>query len=432
MVENKRSLHLDSITIEKNKRIEYDYRYDPYLSKYFSPHKRFFAEFDIDISEVPHSLLTIPWLANVLPIAWFAGANIYVDETDESFFLAQEKIRKEFQRNYPELDTQSAGLVANRLVKNFHAKERSAMLFSGGIDTYATYFRQADKSLDLITVIGADMPIDDFPQRDRVLRLNNAENLITTNEKFVITSNLREFYTYKVDLLLPDLGWWGKVQHGMALTGLLAPLSYVRKHAEEYIASSYNDHCPIVWGSTPNIDNQMAWANVEVIHDGYELERSDKIELIVTASKRLGVRPKLRVCYSELNQEVNCSNCEKCVRSAFGIMLANDDPNLYGFKFSENIFEKAESIFSAGFNSQGTWYFWKELMEKFKAKGENVYLYGLKLETPSVQRVLKFNMSSTAPTHSDQRRVKNRLKFKLMNRFPRMFAAYLWIRRRIL
>jgi hypothetical protein len=90
------------------------------------------------------------------------------------------------------------------------------MLYSGGVDALTTYLRQRGHNLDLVTIHGADIPIDDIDQWDDLLQFINAEELLVQNKKYHVKCNFRDFYTYKVDLLV-DMGWWGKVQHGLAL-----------------------------------------------------------------------------------------------------------------------------------------------------------------------------------------------------------------------
>jgi len=429
MTDSQKNMRLIDMKVVNGKRVEYVYEFDSSLSRYLSYSNSFYAEYDIDVSDVPDSILSIPWLSSVLPIAWFTGADVHVEEVDEVFFRSQSEIRETFRKNFPQTHTCADGLIAKRLVNNCHPKTSAAMLFSGGIDSYATYFRHADESPDLITVIGADIPVCDFSQRDRVLRLNDEERLLSNNDKLVITSNLREFYTHHVDLMLPNLGWWGKVQHGMALIGLIAPLSYLREYGSMYIASSYTDRVCFAWGSEPAIDNHMAWADARAVHDGYGLERNDKIALIVKSCSKVGIRPKVRVCYSELNQEVNCSACEKCIRSAFGIVLENDDPNSYGFQFNESIFEKVEVILKSGFSTEGAWFFWNEVLTKFKSNRDRLFLFGVSFDLPVIERLFNYELPPYEPNQQQTVGSIVRAKFILMSRFPRLFNVYKRIRR---
>ena len=45
-----------------------------------------FINYDIDLSEVPISILNIPFVANIYPICWFLGATLKVKTLDKNFF----------------------------------------------------------------------------------------------------------------------------------------------------------------------------------------------------------------------------------------------------------------------------------------------------------------------------------------------------------
>ena len=426
-----RRFSINSIRIVNKTKVEYEYEYAPSLNKYFKKNEIFFIEFDIDVSNVPRSILGIPFLSNLLPISWFLGFDIYIDEVDENFFKAQEKIKNEFLRLYPELAKKPSGLMVDRLSKNSISGSKPAMLFSGGIDSYTTYFRHFDETPDLITVIGADIPLNDFTLQERVLSLNSSEKILEQNKKFVIKTNFQDFYTYHVDLLLPDLSWWGEVQHGMALIGSTSPLTYINGNNIVYIASTNTEKIQIPWGSNPYIDNNMKWADVEVIHDGYELERIDKIKYIVQESIARNYRPKLRVCYSKLNSKINCSECEKCVRSAFGIMLSNDNPNLYGFDFSEKIFDTIVHILSGKLNAKWKRRQWQQLTDLFRKHLNNIYLFGKDNNEPEIKLLLKIIIPDAFESNKQSSIIK-KFKFVLLRKFPKEFDVYLKLREKIL
>jgi len=261
-------------------KINYDYEANGQVQKYFDKEQLFYSKYLIDVSKVPDSIAVIPFLSNVLPIAWYAGFTIEVDEVDEDFYHSQELVKAEFEKR--DLPSSFGGtLVAKKIVKNNSTGNKSAMLFSGGVDAYATYIRVYDKKPDLITLLGADIEIEDQEQWNDFTGFVENETLLKDNHKEYVETNLRDFYTYQVELLLKDIGWWGKVQHGLALIGAIAPLCYVYNYGEIYIASSYTDHIDIDWGSTPEMDEKITWANgLKVFHDGYELKRQDKVDLI--------------------------------------------------------------------------------------------------------------------------------------------------------
>lgn len=414
---------------DSGKRINYDYNYDKNIAKYFNARDPYFAEYDVYISDIPESIAIIPFLANVAPIAWFAGFSIEVNEIDNEFADSLEAIKKEFIKNHPNIDARNSKLIVNKFVKNNYSASKSAMLFSGGADAYATYFRHNEENLDLLTIHGADIEISDIKQWDRVVSLNKEESIIKDNLNLYIKSNLRTFYTHNVELLLPNLGWWGKVQHGLALNSLIAPLSIIRGYKISYIASSYTDNIDIVWGSTPDIDNKIKWGDTKISHDGYDLKRQEKIDLIVKSVKQINSDINLRVCYSELNKGINCSKCEKCYRTMMGIILNGENPEKYGFKIEDNIYSEIENMLRSGFSSEGNKYFWWEISEKMKETND-IYVHKDKHEEKDkineLEKLIKVNLTNEIKDRSNF----SKIKFYLQNSFPKLFKIYLKYRQR--
>ncbi|WP_299252420.1 hypothetical protein [uncultured Aquimarina sp.] len=410
--------------LDEGKKIIYDYSVDSKLQKLFDKEHPFYAKYGIDVSDVPDSISVIPFLSNVLPIAWFGDFKIEIPELDEDFYNAVSLVKIEFEKQYP---THQLGgeLIVKKLVKNSIIGSESAMLFSGGVDAYATYIRVKDKTPDLITILGADIGIDDQSQWKDFTDFVETEKLLKKNGKEYIETNVRGFYTYQVELLLEDIGWWGKVQHGLSLIGSVAPISYVNSYSSIYIASSYTKEVDVAWGSTPEIDNKITWASVQVIHDGYELKRQDKVDLIAQFASESNTKFKLRVCYSEFREEFNCSNCEKCFRTILGIILNDKDPNDYGFNVNMDVYTKIFETIKIGGATTGLKYFWWELMEKAK-NSDQFYVFNNKdvellrineIREGKIDRLLEEKLNN-------QNKGKQRLKFIFRNKFPWLIDLY--------
>lgn len=410
---------------DAGKKIIYQYSVTSNLAALFDENTPFYTTYGVDVSNVPTSLSVIPLLGNIVPIAWFAGFKIEVDELDEDFYHSLTLIKAIFKKNYP--DQQLTGCIsAKKLVKNESQGDKTAMLFSGGVDAFATYIRIVDKNPDLVTIHGADIEIEDKRQWNDFLSFNASEKIIAKNPKEYIQANLRDFYTYKVDLLVEGLGWWGKVQHGLGLICLLAPLSYIKGYSSIYIASSYTDHININWGSTPEIDQKITWSTLQVVHDGYELKRQDKIDLITSFAAGSDKNLRLRVCYSELNDKLNCSSCEKCYRTILGIILAGKDPNAYGFKVDERIYGHIFHKLENAHLTEGGQYFWWELMEKAKST-ENYFIFKDEdVERKSIERIKNGEIDRlfSQKIEKNKKSKVQTYKFIMRNRFPGLYTLF--------
>tara|TARA_R110001583_G_scaffold137638_3_gene289252 strand:+ start:470 stop:1747 length:1278 start_codon:yes stop_codon:yes gene_type:complete len=410
------------------KKILYDYTPINHVQKYFHLNHSYYVKYDIDVSETPNSILVIPFISNVITIAWFAGFDVEVSEVDEDYYNALKLIKIEFQKQFPDYKL-NGNLIAKHIIKNKINGNNCAMLFSGGVDAYATYIRIHDKKADLVTILGADIEIEDKSQWKSFTNFIEKEKLLELNNKQYIETNVRDFYTYQVHLLLKDMGWWGKVQHGLSLIGVLAPISYINKYSSIYIASSYTDQIDIAWGSTPSIDEKIKWAGIQVFHDGYELKRQDKVDLITKFSKNTNNQFRLRVCYSELRTGFNCSHCEKCYRTILGIILNGENPNNYGFKVDKNIYKDIFKILESGGASKGMQYFWWELMEKAKIS-ESIYIFENKvIENIELNRIRNGEIHNLLEKKiNNPKRLLTKVKFVLKNRFENIYNYYIKIR----
>ncbi|XMO86162.1 hypothetical protein AAFN75_15335 [Algibacter sp. AS12] len=409
---------------DNNHKIVYDYVALADSKKYFNKNVSFYSKYKQDISSVPQSILAIPFVSNLIPIAWFAGFDIEVPELDEDFFNALKQVKIEFENQFPEYELKG-DIKVLKLVKNTISASNSAMLFSGGVDAYATYIRTFAETPDLVTILGADIEIEDQSQWLSFTNFIEEEPLLKSNEKRYIETNVRAFYTYQVELLLKDVGWWGKVQHGLSLIGSLAPISYLNGYSKIYIASSYTEQIAIAWGSTPQIDQSISWAGIKVFHDGYELQRQDKVDLITQFSEEKNTDFKLRVCYSELRSAFNCSKCEKCYRTILGLILNGKNPNNYGFNVDEQVYTKMFANLNYGSASKGMQYFWWELMEKAKTTNAIYTFKDEAIEKIELDRIRNGEIHNILEQKiNTPKSRKSKIKFLIRNKFSGLYKIY--------
>lgn len=120
---------------EEGRKISYDYSVSSEIAKYFKKKEPFYLHYQEDISTVPDSLKIIPLLASVMPIAWFVGFDVYVDEIDETFHNSLKELKKEFEIHFPEIKPNTQ-LHYKKLQKNTFDQNNFALLFSGGLDAF--------------------------------------------------------------------------------------------------------------------------------------------------------------------------------------------------------------------------------------------------------------------------------------------------------
>ena len=422
-------MKLHSITYSnEGKRINYGYVVDGKHEKYFSMNNAFYAEYDVDVSSVPPSIAVIPFLSSVMPIAWFLGFDVYVDDVDKDFLESLDEIKIVLSSDWSDKHL-SGELKATHIQKNTISGSRYMMLYSGGVDALTTYLLHREQHPDLVTILGADIPVNDDQQWEDLLNFINAEELLVQNRKYRVKCNFRDFYTYNVDLLV-DMGWWGKVQHGLALLGVNAPLSFVNGYKGIYIASSQVDG--FAWGSQPKIDDKVLWADLFCRNDGSELTRQKKVDLIVEFKKKTNSPLRVRVCYSELNKGLNCSRCEKCYRTILAIIFAGDDPNRYGFSVHGDVYDQVYSCFEKIQTFDlGLVNLWKDIEEKAKSNTQFFVFEDEQKEEVSVQRIASGALTGILlrkpriPTHTAL------MKYAVVNKYKRLYGVYRFIKKSI-
>lgn len=336
---------LKKILVNKNM-VTYEYNFNGKWCDLLTSEK-FFCEYDFDITDIPESILVIPLLCNLLPISWVHNLNIKINEADEKFFNCIEDIKKGYQNMFPKIKMRGS-INAKKIVKNSYNPEKNGTLFSGGVDAFNTLFQHITEKPVLLTVWGADVKLEDEEGWEKTKK----HNIDTANqfglEYSFVKSNFRTFLNYGnlskyVEKFVND-EWWHGFQHGIGILGLMAPISYIEKFQTIYIASSFTAEYKgkYTCASDPTIDNYLKFASCNVIHDGYNFNRQDKIKNICDFVEKNNVKNiELRVCW-ESNGGTNCCICEKCCRTILGLLVEGKDPNQFGFNFTD---EKRKKLF---------------------------------------------------------------------------------------
>lgn len=336
-------INADSSTI----RCEFDY---PDELNGFFLETEFVAEYDADISDVPESVLPIPWLANICPLAWATGVDVELPRLDERYWESLIDVRQALEEMYPQF-IQASEIRCQELVSNEGTRrdsENAALLFSGGVDAFATYYRHRDEDPTLITVHGFDVDmretdaweekmerVEAFAEPRGLNSFSVKTNMMSFLESFMLNAHFRRF-------LQSD--WYDAVQQGIGITGLCAPLAFSQQIDRLYMADGASEKYDIKVGNHPNIVNNVAWSHTSVQSDGYELTRQEKIETLADFIRENDI--VLHTCLE--SGPGNCGVCEKCLRTAFGLVLAGLDPNRYGYPFDESRFEYAREQLENG------------------------------------------------------------------------------------
>lgn len=388
------------------------------------------------LTQVPETVLLIPFYLNVAPVIWVSGLTVTVDCMDTALFYSLIRLKKVLRSMYPTVEW-NGEINVNRLVAiDFLAeKNNSILLFSGGLDSVATSYRHHDEKQTLVTVRGSDIALDDDLGWHNVQNATEDYAQHINADCFFIESNFYDFlnhaYLGNISKAIPL--WWAYVQHGMGLSGLMAIPSWFKGASNVYIASSHSyEFSDSPWGSVPKIDNEIAWFGLNVQHDCFDLTRQGKINLITDRVRRGSSAPYLRVCYSSRGGK-NCCVCEKCSRTMSGLLVSGFDYNNFGFDLLINEFAThVDQAFKGNkfIFSKSTVFMWTDIQCHIKSK--DFYLTeGLSLAAINYLDWLKrFDFVAYESRQAKQAKIRGKI-IEQIKVVPGLYAFLKFIKRKV-
>lgn len=338
---------IENIDVSKNK-VCFEYNVYGEWVKYFNLEEKLYLEYNLDVSKTPKSIAVIPLICNILPIAWICDAKIELDCCDEDFLNSIEDIKKGYINMYPMIEFKGS-IDVKKIEKNIiKGNQGGISFFSGGVDSFDTLIRHKNENLALLTVWGSDIRVDDENGWNNVLNHVNLTSNEMKLENYIVKSNFRRIINYRTLEELAKKGnenWWHGFQHGIGVISLAFPLLIPLEKRIIYFASTHTiKDKGVTCASDPTIDNCMKTANVEVIHDGYECNRQEKIHNITEFVNQENKNLNLRVCWQESSGK-NCCECEKCWRTILGLIAENVNPQNYGLSYSIKQLKKFKYIY---------------------------------------------------------------------------------------
>ncbi len=342
-------LILNKINKEKNT-VSYEYSVEGQWSEYFKLDEKFFITYPIEIESVPDSVLAVPFVSNFLPMVWLFDATLVLPEIDADFHAQLGNLKKGYEEMYPVLSFKGQVQTENVVENHEKTPEASALFFSAGVDAYTSLFRHIDEKPLLVTIWGADIDIDNTEGWEKLRKGIKSATDDYNLDFYVIRSSMKRVVD-EPKLTLSEVvkstneGWWHGFQHGMAIISHMAPIAYLKGIRFTYIASSNPAYAKGTYtcASDPTIDNYMSFCGSTTIHDGYELDRQQKISYIVKEKEKHNYPVYLHVCWESDTGE-NCCHCEKCYRTILEIVAEGADPNDYGFKWSKSDVKRMKTL----------------------------------------------------------------------------------------
>ena len=186
--------------------------------------------------------------------------------------------------------------------------------FSGGVDSFYTLLKnKAGNSTPALThlqlVQGFDIELfnvelfSETTHRVAEIAKQFSVDLVT------VQTNIRE---------VTDLYVLWNYAHGGALGAVAQFLSGGLSTVFVPSTDSYSQLFP--WGSHPDLDRHWGMQTLQLIHDGNEANRTEKIAAYIAKSP--AALSHLRVCYKNIKAEYNCGKCSKCLRTQIELRAA--------------------------------------------------------------------------------------------------------------
>ena len=175
--------------------------------------------------------------------------------------------------------------------------------FSGGVDGTYTVLKRAREITYVVFLYGFDFYVDANTYQAAVERNRTFVHGLGKILIPVQTNHYRFNYHHNLSRLLTQ---------GSALASVALLLGFPRA----YVSSSWAYDQLFPSGSHPLIDPLWSSEAVDLVHDGSEVHRLDKLRTILGFPPALA---NLRVCAEDMN--ANCGHCEKCVRTMITLHL---------------------------------------------------------------------------------------------------------------
>ena len=148
----KNKIVLDKIIVEKNL-VLYEFHTNDELRGYFRI-QRMFIQYEEDVSDVPLSILSIPFVNTMAGFSWLSDSMLFVDEIDATYYESF----KQLKRAYSELHHVALHgmFVPSRIVENVleNNTKQSILLFGGGVDCHSSFLRNRQTCSHIINIYG--------------------------------------------------------------------------------------------------------------------------------------------------------------------------------------------------------------------------------------------------------------------------------------
>ena len=178
------------------------------------------------------------------------------------------------------------------------------VFFTGGVDSFFSLIANLDEVDTIVYVLGFDLRPAQAGLWGQVKEMLGEVAKHYDKRLIVVETNLRKF--------LDESLTWG-MTHGVALAAVGHLLAGDLRKI--FIGSTFSREQLHPWGSHPDFDPLWSSSDLELVHDGVDVTRLEKLERLVEDGFPL---EHLRVCWTNPEEAYNCGKCSKCFRTMSG------------------------------------------------------------------------------------------------------------------
>jgi hypothetical protein len=306
-----------------------------------------YVKTDHPLGSIPSGILVIPLLGFLAPLAWVANCGIVADAVDEAYLDSVSKVRETMQQFYPKLKLHGTIKAKPISSESYWDSNRYCLLYSGGVDSLASYIRNRETRPSLLMIRGTpDVWLSEVEFHKRSIdRLAPALKGLGGDLHLVETDALEiiDYKGLKAHVRNEEIkGWWENFAHGLFLTGMCAPYTCYNHIGRLLIASSSTTRDNTPWGSMPEVDKQISWGGLQVIHDSFDYTKFEKVREVLAPflkDRKMEGFP-LRVCTGDADERLasgrlNCGRCGKCTRTMLMLLENGIDPDKCEFDMTK-------------------------------------------------------------------------------------------------
>lgn len=248
-------------------------------------------------------------VVTVLMLAMQNGADIHVKGSVSPTLLnGLETLQQVWRRWRPQLyNTVDIRADEESEVSPLPGERPGVFAFSGGVDASFTFFRHLAGAAGrnnctpgaAMLVHGMDIPLE-------------REDFFTdaaTRAERMLAGTGTPLIRFRTNTRALGVDWEDSfgLQLFSCFLALQPGFSFGVKGSEEPFES-----LALPWGSSPLTDLHCSTASMQMVHDGCDFDRTEKVDWLC---KNTSIKDDLRVCWAGANLGSNCGQCEKCVRT---------------------------------------------------------------------------------------------------------------------